>query len=170
PRRRDPAQHQRRTTLWWPPARLRLHPRSSPAAARRRGRAPGPGHARGGSRRQRRRALGRLHDPDAARLMPANRPATGTPRRRPGSVRRTSTVTVAREADSLRIDARARGVHTDANGDGTVLDAVRLAAVLDAARQLLALDVDGERVDDLQGVFVGPGFRRLADAAFPDKS
>ena len=99
--------------------------------------------------------------------MPSNRPAAGIPARRPGSLRRTSTVTVARVADGLEMDARARDVRTDADGDGHVIDELRLAAVLDGSRAIRTMTVQGEPTTALHGIVVGPGFRRAADVAFP---
>ena len=59
-RRRDPAEHQRRPALRWPPARLRLPVRGVRAAARRGHRSPGRGR-RGRRGRRRRRPARRLH-------------------------------------------------------------------------------------------------------------
>jgi hypothetical protein len=96
-----------------------------------------------------------------------NRPAAGTPARQPGSLRRTSTVTVTRVGDGLEMDARARDLQTDVEGDGHVIDEIHLEAVLDGTRAVRALAVDGEPATALDGVVVGPGFRRAADVAFP---
>jgi hypothetical protein len=100
--------------------------------------------------------------------MSVNRPASTTPPRQPNSRRRTSTLEVARAGESLLIRARARDLHTDDTGAGTVLDEVSLAVALDGNRCITTMDVDGIPTDAIAGAFVGPGFRRIADDAFPD--
>jgi hypothetical protein len=99
--------------------------------------------------------------------MPADQPAGAAPARRPGSLRRTSTVEVSGEAE-LRIEGAARDLRTDEDGDGRTLDQVRVEAELDAQRRVRTLSIEGEPTELLDGVVVGPGFRRAADAAFPD--
>ena len=66
------------------------------------------------------------------------------------------------------MDARARDLTTDLRGEGTVIDDVRLIADVDETRAVRALELDGKLTPLLDGVVVGPGFRRAADAAFPD--
>ena len=99
--------------------------------------------------------------------MPANEPAGAAPGRRPGSLRRTSTVEVFGVGE-LHIEGRARDLSTDAEGNGIALDEVELDADLDAERRIRSLRVDAEQCDVLDGTVVGAGFRRAADAAFPD--
>ena len=99
--------------------------------------------------------------------MRESRPAASSPPRAPDSVRRTSTFEVARAGEGLAIRARARDLRTDAAGEGSILDEASVVAELDGARLIRSMELDGEPVDALLGAFVGPGFRRIANEAFP---
>lgn len=111
-------------------------------------------------------------------------PATATPPRPRGSVRRTTSIDTVRPdgpGGTLVVDARGRDLRTDGDGAGAaeVLDEVALALRLEAGSHSV-MDV---RVDDaagraedapdapdlrpLLGARVGSGFRRLLDEAMP---
>ena len=108
-------------------------------------------------------------------------PATSTPPRSLGSVRRTTSIDTVRPdgpSGTLVVDARGRDLRTD-GGDGDraeVLGEVALTLRLDAAsHSVVDVCVDGaagqaERAPDLRsllGARVGSGFRRLLDEAMP---
>jgi hypothetical protein len=108
-------------------------------------------------------------------------PATATPPRSPGSVRRTTSIDTVRPAGpdgALVVDARGRDLRTDDDGadPAEVLGDVVLALRLQPAGHALAdirVDAAGghdDRLPDLRplvGARVGPGFRRLLDQTLP---
>jgi Protein of unknown function (DUF2889) len=103
------------------------------------------------------------------------RPNGATPPLRPGTLRRTSTIDVARpsgfEAPRV-IDARARDVVGDGlvegGGGARVLREAALAATIDPDGVLLALEVTPPDASgaELLGAVVGPGFRGRAARHF----
>ena len=102
-------------------------------------------------------------------------PVTGTPPRRPGSIRRTSTIDSNRPGElhgPLTIDARARDLLTRADGTTElVAEASLTAEVPDQSTRALgsittAPPVAG--IDDVLGAMVGPGFRGKVARAAPD--
>ena len=104
-------------------------------------------------------------DVDQAGLGPRT-PLAGTPPRSPGSTRRTSNIDTVRPegAGTTRvIEGRARDVSTGSDGAAEILGSVRLRANVDARTYelgMIATDPPDERLDDLLGATVGPGFRR----------
>ena len=93
-------------------------------------------------------------------------PATTTPPRAPGSVRRTSSIDTHRpdgRGGPGFVDARARDVVTGADGLVASTDEVRLQLVVDPDGTV----VDG--IDALVGRRVNSGFRRAVAEALPDE-
>ena len=95
--------------------------------------------------------------------------------RRPGSVRRTSTIDTFRphgfdaEADVM---GRARDLLTTAEGDARVLGTAELTARLQArSHDLLAIDTDpaAPALQELLGAIVGPGFRAKVDGVVAER-
>src|SRR3954469_1996600 len=101
-------------------------------------------------------------------------PSTGTPMRRPGSVRRTTTIDVLRpnglEADLL-LEGRGRDLLTTATGESVVLDRASTTVGLTAGddRRVAQVRVDPRVIDGAQlvGVSASAGYRRSLDDAFP---
>ena len=102
-------------------------------------------------------------------------PVEPAPPRRPGSVRRTSTIDTFRphgfdaEADVI---GRARDLLTTADGGTQVLGDARLTARLRArSHELLAIDTDppAPALDRLLDAVVGPGFRAKVDGVVPER-
>lgn len=118
------------------------------------------------------------HDPltgtpcDPSTAGPQN-PRTPAPARRPGSIRRTSTIDTHRLEGLLGpsvVEAHARDLRTDQMDRATVLDEAHVTARLDGPLHHLeaietASPVDG--LDALLGAVVGPGFRAKVDRAVP---
>jgi Protein of unknown function (DUF2889) len=105
-------------------------------------------------------------------------PATSTPPRSPGSVRRTTSIDTVRPDGphgALVVDARGRDVAAgrDDADHANVLGEVALTLGLGAASHTLEdIHADGRPADlpdlrPLLGVPVGPGFRRLVDQTLP---
>ncbi|MFL6238371.1 MAG: DUF2889 domain-containing protein [Actinomycetes bacterium] len=103
-------------------------------------------------------------------------PSSGTPVRRPGSVRRTSSIDMT-WPDGLRsprfqLTGRARDLRTDADGQRHVVDEVALQAEVDRSdgSRLSSLDVQPEFAPkgDLIGVRVGTGFRAVVARTLPE--
>jgi hypothetical protein len=93
-------------------------------------------------------------------------PATATPPRAPGSVRRTSSIDTTRpdgRAGPAFIDARARQVVTGADGGLASTDEVRLRLVVNPDGTVV------EGVDAVVGCRVSSGFRRALAEALPDE-
>ncbi|SHN48110.1 DUF2889 domain-containing protein [Cryptosporangium aurantiacum] len=101
-------------------------------------------------------------------------PVHGTPARRPGSVRRTSTVDMLRP-DGLTgrvvVDARARDLHTDADGSHSAAT-TRIDAEVDYVGgwtlRTLSADPPDDRLAALVGVSVASGFRRRVQETLPE--
>jgi len=103
-------------------------------------------------------------------------PTSGTPARRPGSARRTTTVDMLRP-DGLRgnvvVDARARDVRTGLDGEIEVRQETRVTADIDYlggwTLNAIAGDPPESRLDPLVGQSVGGGFRRRVQAGLPEQ-
>ncbi len=109
-----------------------------------------------------------MYLPDAA--GPAD-PVRQSPPRRPGSVRRTSTIDVTRPdgmGGDLRVDARARDLRTAEEGTGAVVGAVALRARVDGGRHVLEeleeVDVTGREDAKVAGAAVTDGTAGAARA------
>jgi hypothetical protein len=124
------------------------------------------------------RMTGRLHQ-----LHPRHgphQPATSTPARRPGSVRRTTTHTTQRPdgfVGPLVVTARGRDLYTplgddrdDRDGANTV-DQVALHVRVDMAGGQIITELRADppepRLDALTGIPAGSGFRRALDQVLP---
>jgi len=105
-------------------------------------------------------------------------PATSTPPRSPGSVRRTTSIDTVRPDGphgALVVDARGRDLGTGHDGanQANLLGEVALTLGLEAAsHRLVDIEADGRPADlpdlrPLLGAPVGPGFRRLVDQTVP---
>lgn len=116
---------------------------------------------------------------DTRRLHPKHgphRPHTGTPARRPGSLRRTTTHTSLRPDGLLgdvQLSARGRDLWTAPDGSSHTLAASTLDARVSYVpdRSLSALSVDpplGPAGEQLVGLRVSSGFRKALDQALPD--
>lgn len=99
-------------------------------------------------------------------------PVAATPPRRPGSVRRTSSIDTTRPdgfEGAAAVDARARDLRTDGAGAGEVLGEVRLRARISPTRKLEEVEawppVPG--LAALVGSRVGAGFRARVDEVLP---
>jgi len=102
-------------------------------------------------------------------------PAPTTPPRRPGSIRRTSSIDTFRP-DGIRgdldITARARDLRTDVVDSPTVVAEAELRLRLDGATRtiLSATSVPVlAGLDSLTGMAVGPGFRAKVNEVMPDE-
>jgi hypothetical protein len=101
-------------------------------------------------------------------------PASGTPPRARGSVRRTTSVDMLRP-DVLtglrRFVARARDVATDVDGAAGLSDTVEVVAVINGDHELVELHSSRHHdgLTPLLGRKVGAGFRAAVDAAMPDE-
>ncbi|MCX4091905.1 DUF2889 domain-containing protein [Nocardia sp. alder85J] len=100
-------------------------------------------------------------------------PATVTPPRRPGSVRRTTTHDSVRPDGLLglvTVTARGRDLRTEPDGGHTVLDAARVQLVVDhPRRQVHRIDAEPghPNLGELVGANVSAGFRGAVAAALP---
>lgn len=101
-------------------------------------------------------------------------PSSGTPARRPGSVRRTSTIDMLRPEGlrgTLLLVGRARDLRTGRDGAPTLLREAAVRARVDAlgTRALLALETEPavDAAAALIGRAVSTGFRVALDAALP---
>ncbi len=110
--------------------------------------------------------------PDAAG---PHRPVSTTVARRPGSVRRTSTIDTARPdglLGDLVVTARARDLRTGLDGAPAVVDEAQMAARIDGAtRQLVSIQTRPQvpGLDRLVGCLVGAGFRATMAQVMPDQ-
>lgn len=99
-------------------------------------------------------------------------PVTGTPPRRPGSVRRTTCIDQRRGelADPQQVVASGRDLLTRADGTTEVIDAVTLRATVDPMGNVTAITADppAPGLDALIGVPVRKGFRGRVEEALPD--
>jgi len=102
-------------------------------------------------------------------------PLSGTPPRRPGSVRRTSSIDSARpfglRADVL-VEARARDLRTGADGSVEVLGTASLRARIEGpSRRLLSLETtpDVPALAALVGLRTSSGFRARLDQVAPSE-
>src|SRR5690606_3446918 len=112
-----------------------------------------------------------LHD--AAKAGPHD-PVTETPDRRPGSVRRTSTIDTRWPEGLLGprlMDGRARDLRTGPDGRVDVLGEARVDVRASAGRLLETIETDPPRpeLQQLAGVLVGPGFRAQMEQLVPDE-
>ena len=103
-------------------------------------------------------------------------PTAGTPARRPGSVRRTSTVDMLRPNGLLGrvvVDARARDARTGADGGIETRAETALSAEIDFTGGWILRRIESDpfepRLGTLLGDTVGGGFRRRVQAALPDE-
>ena len=101
-------------------------------------------------------------------------PATTTPPRRAGSIRRTSTVDMLRPdgwTGELLLHGRARDLLTPVDAEATVVAEGRVEARADAVRALSAIDTtpELEATESLIGAPVGAGFRGRVDAIAADQ-
>jgi hypothetical protein len=101
-------------------------------------------------------------------------PTRGTPPRRPGSIRRTSTIDMLRPGGlhaELRLVGRARELRTDPDGSARVLREAALRARVEPGwtRALAALELEPAlgSTAELIGTPVSTGFRAALDAALP---
>ncbi len=102
-------------------------------------------------------------------------PAPTTPPRRPGSLRRTSSIDTFRPDGiwgDLDIIARARDLRTDTEDPATVVAEAELRVRVDGVtRTIVSIDsvpvLDG--LDSLIGMTVGPGFRAKVNEVMPDE-
>jgi Protein of unknown function (DUF2889) len=100
-------------------------------------------------------------------------PASGTPPRLPGSVRRTTTIDMLRPAGPhgpLELTAHGRDLLTGSDSDGRALASASCRAVIDflGGRLLEELSTTPPRpLDGLLGTRVSSGFRGLVDATDP---
>ncbi len=97
-------------------------------------------------------------------------PLVTTPARRPGSLRRTSSIDSSRPAGldaDVHVDGRARDLLTDGSGSVAAATETQLAAVIDPARTLVSAFADPPVAgfDDLVGVSVASGWRARAAEA-----
>jgi DUF2889 family protein len=100
-------------------------------------------------------------------------PASATPPRRPGSVRRTTTHDSSRLVGLLgpiTVAARGRDLHTGPDGSTRVVDEARLDVHVDGTdRSIAAIDGDPAHpgLQDLVGIRVSVGFRKAVSDALP---
>ncbi|HEX5587850.1 MAG TPA: DUF2889 domain-containing protein [Acidimicrobiia bacterium] len=104
---------------------------------------------------------------------PAN-PQPGPPARRPGSIRRTSTVLMhwpGGRGTQLRLDGRARDLVTPRHGDAYVVAEDSMTVGVSNLRVIEDIAVTPARagVDRLVGAKAGGGLRRAIDDALPDE-
>src|SRR3954470_1073328 len=111
--------------------------------------------------------------PPSRRLDPrhgTHDPVTSTPDRRPGSVRRTTTIDMVRPegiSSDLRLSGRARDLRTAADGSVAVLDEATMEVVIDyldaAAVRTIVTTPAVEGLDRLVGRSASTGFRAAMD-------
>ncbi len=106
------------------------------------------------------------------RAGPAD-PRPGSPLRRPGSGRRTTSIDTSRPngpKDNSVVDARARDLLTDRAGAARFQVDQILRARIAPNRELIAIDTDPfePRLTELLGASVGPGFRARMSELLPD--
>jgi hypothetical protein len=101
-------------------------------------------------------------------------PATSTPPRRPGSVRRTTSHDSARPdglTERLVLTASGRDLLTDLDGRPSVLDAttITLEIAFLSQRRIETIDIEppADGIDQLLGAPAASGFRALVDDALP---
>ena len=98
-------------------------------------------------------------------------PVTALPPRRPGSVRRTTTIDQRRTEPGgpMSVVASGRDLRTAADGTTTVLDEVVVRAELDAAGTITELSAEPPEpgLEQLVGAHSSRGFRGKVDAALP---
>ncbi|HET6965483.1 MAG TPA: DUF2889 domain-containing protein [Acidimicrobiales bacterium] len=106
-----------------------------------------------------------------------HRPHVGTPARRPGSIRRTTTHTSLRPSGLLgdvQLEAAGRDLWTGADGVPSVVAEAGMEATVAFGpnRALTAIRTDppaGPALDSLVGARVSSGFRKALDRALPDE-
>jgi hypothetical protein len=101
-------------------------------------------------------------------------PTEGTPARRPGSIRRTSTIDSARPegmAGPVRQVGRARDLVTADDGSGTVVAEAEMHLVVDFAAGMLVrritMDPPTDGLDAFLDARAGGGFRKILDLQTP---
>jgi hypothetical protein len=97
---------------------------------------------------------------------------TGTPARRPGSVRRTSTIDMVWPGgygSPLHLDGRARDLLTPVSGPPFVLNEATMMVEIPGSRTIGAISVTPERagIDGLVGAVGGSDLRRAIDQVLP---
>ncbi len=99
-------------------------------------------------------------------------PVTATPPRRPGSVRRTTSIDQRRgeHGAPMEVEARGRDLVTRRDGTAVVRDAGGFVATVDPMGTLLAIESDPPepRLAALVGAHVSRGFRARVDEAVPE--
>ncbi len=98
-------------------------------------------------------------------------PTPAAPPRRPGSVRRTSSLDLLPGSDgTLGIRGVARDLHTDARGEGQVTASGLLRMTVDTERRVAAISAHphGQALASLTGRSVAAGFRTAVWRALPD--
>lgn len=105
-----------------------------------------------------------------------HQPRSGTPARRPGSVRRTTSHVAGRPEGLLgpvHLEAAGRDLWTDPAGEGEVLADATVSADFNLADgsvlRSLAVDPGDDRFAQLVGQRLSAGFRRALDRAVPDE-
>ncbi|HVU72046.1 MAG TPA: DUF2889 domain-containing protein [Mycobacteriales bacterium] len=102
-------------------------------------------------------------------------PATSTPPRAPGSVRRTSTVDIRRPdglLGNIVLEGRARDLVTNRDGTTEILGETRTHLRIDVrSRTVQSVESDGDvyGLVQLVGARAGGGFRKALDDALPDR-
>ena len=109
---------------------------------------------------------------DASSVGPQE-PATTTPHRAPGSIRRTSSIDIVRPdgiTGPVRVDGRARDLATDRAGAARVVAERTLTAMLEPTLDVRALETEPAEpaLAQLVGRHVAAGFRAAAVDAVPD--
>ena len=110
----------------------------------------------------------------APHLAGPQHPVVGTPPRRPGSVRRTTTIDSLRPdglEGSVVIDARGRDLHTRSDGSAVVVDTASVRGRVDprtTTLESIGSDPEVPALSDLVGSVVGSGFRAKLARALPD--
>lgn len=98
-------------------------------------------------------------------------PLRSVPPRRPGSVRRTSTIDTTWPdglAGRMLVDGRARDLRTGPGGTAEVLAEIRLGAEVGPDRTLAAIDAPFPGIEALVGASTFRGFRTATASAVPD--
>jgi len=98
-------------------------------------------------------------------------PLRSVPARRPGSVRRTSTIDTTWPdglAGRMDVDGRARDLRTAADGSTEVVTEVRMALDVGPDRSITAIDAPFDGIESLVGTSTFRGFRTVVAATVPE--